>query len=42
MSHKLSPIINPEDLLQLKDASEFVLIDARAESMLKKTIKTNI
>ncbi|MNQ50803.1 3-mercaptopyruvate sulfurtransferase [compost metagenome] len=30
MSHKLSPIINPEDLLQLKDASEFVLIDARA------------
>lgn len=30
MSHKLSPIINPEDLLQLKDSSEVVLIDARA------------
>lgn len=30
MSAKLSPIINPEELLKLKDASEFILIDARA------------
>ncbi|MFB3387196.1 sulfurtransferase [Flavobacterium sp. LAR06] len=30
MSHKLSPIINSEDLLPLKDSSEIVLIDARA------------
>ncbi len=30
MSHKLSPIINPEELLRLKDSSEVVLIDARA------------
>ena len=27
---KLSPIINPEELLKLKEASNFVLIDARA------------
>ena len=27
---KLSPIINPEELLNLKDSSEVVLIDARA------------
>ncbi|WP_337965111.1 sulfurtransferase [uncultured Flavobacterium sp.] len=27
---KLSPIINPEELLKLKDTSEFVFIDARA------------
>ena len=30
MLHKLSPIINPEELLRLKDSSEVVLIDARA------------
>jgi len=30
MSAKLSPIINPEELLKLKEASNFVLIDARA------------
>ena len=30
MSVKFSPIINPEELLQLKDASETILIDARA------------
>ena len=29
MSHKLSPIINPHDLIQLKDSLEIVLIDAR-------------
>lgn len=30
MSHKLSSIISPEELAQLNDASEIVLIDARA------------
>ena len=30
MSAKLSPIINPEELLKLKEASNVVLIDARA------------
>ncbi|MDR7370554.1 sulfurtransferase [Flavobacterium aquidurense] len=30
MSNKLSPIINPEELLQLQDSSEVILIDARA------------
>ena len=30
MSHKLSPIINPEELIQLQHSSEIVLIDARA------------
>lgn len=30
MSAKLSPLINPEELLQLSNTSEFVLIDARA------------
>jgi thiosulfate/3-mercaptopyruvate sulfurtransferase len=30
MSNKISPIINPDALLQLKNASEIVLIDARA------------
>jgi len=30
MSDKLSPVINPEELLQLQDSSEIVLIDARA------------
>jgi 3-mercaptopyruvate sulfurtransferase SseA len=30
MSHKLSPIINPEESIQLQHSSEFVLIDARA------------
>jgi 3-mercaptopyruvate sulfurtransferase SseA len=30
MSDKLSPIINPEELLNLKDSSEIILIDARA------------
>lgn len=30
MSAKLSPLINPEELLQLSNTSEFILIDARA------------
>jgi len=30
MSDKLSPIINPEELLNLKDSAEIILIDARA------------
>ena len=30
MIHTLSPIINPEELLQLKDATEIIFIDARA------------
>lgn len=30
MSNKLSPIINPDELLKLNEAEEFVLIDARA------------
>ncbi|MET0945758.1 MAG: sulfurtransferase [Flavobacterium sp.] len=30
MSYKLSPIISPEELVQLNNASEIVLIDARA------------
>ncbi|MBF4519133.1 sulfurtransferase [Flavobacterium sp. ANB] len=30
MSNKLSPIINPEELLKLQDSSEIILIDARA------------
>lgn len=30
MSDKLSPIINPEELLKLKDAEEIILVDARA------------
>ncbi|PIF33916.1 thiosulfate/3-mercaptopyruvate sulfurtransferase [Flavobacterium sp. 9] len=30
MSAKLSPLINPEELLQISNTSEFVLIDARA------------
>ena len=30
MSNKLSPIINPDELLKLNEAKEFVLIDARA------------
>ncbi|MEO7976218.1 sulfurtransferase [Flavobacterium sp.] len=30
MSKKLSPIINPEELIQLKNSSEIILIDARA------------
>lgn len=30
MSDKLSPIIHPEELLNLKDSSEIILIDARA------------
>jgi 3-mercaptopyruvate sulfurtransferase SseA len=30
MSDKLSPIINPEELLKLKDSPELILIDARA------------
>lgn len=30
MSHKLSPIINPEKLFQLQDSADVILIDARA------------
>ncbi|OMQ13345.1 sulfurtransferase [[Flexibacter] sp. ATCC 35103] len=30
MSNKLSPIINPEELLTLKDSSSVILVDARA------------
>ncbi|MBF4463967.1 sulfurtransferase [Flavobacterium sp. LC2016-12] len=30
MLHKFSPIINPEELIELKDSAEIVLIDARA------------
>jgi 3-mercaptopyruvate sulfurtransferase SseA len=30
MSAKLSPIINPDELLNIKDSSELILIDARA------------
>lgn len=30
MSNTISPIINPEELFQLKDSSELILIDARA------------
>ncbi|WP_428228998.1 sulfurtransferase [Flavobacterium sp.] len=30
MSNKLSPIINPDELLNIKDSSELILIDARA------------
>ncbi len=30
MSDKISPIITPEDLIQLKDSAEIILIDARA------------
>lgn len=30
MSAKISPLVNPEDLLELKNISEFILIDARA------------
>ncbi|SHL85146.1 sulfurtransferase [Flavobacterium saccharophilum] len=29
MSHKLSPIINPEELFQLQDSADVILIDAR-------------
>ncbi|QOG01603.1 sulfurtransferase [Flavobacterium sp. MDT1-60] len=39
MSHKLSPIINPEGLLQLKDSSEIVLIDARAGANAEENYK---
>jgi thiosulfate/3-mercaptopyruvate sulfurtransferase len=30
MTNKLSPIINPDELLKLKDSAEIILIDARA------------
>ncbi|OXG06617.1 thiosulfate/3-mercaptopyruvate sulfurtransferase [Flavobacterium araucananum] len=30
MPNKLSPILNPEELLKIKDSSEIVLVDARA------------
>lgn len=37
---KLSPIINPEELLNLKDSSEVVLIDARAGANAEENYRT--
>lgn len=44
MSAKLSPIINPDELLNIKDSSELILIDARAginaeENYIKEHLK---
>jgi len=37
---KLSPIINPEELLNLKDSFEVVLIDARAGANAEENYRT--
>lgn len=39
MSHKLSPILNPEELIQLQNSSEIVLIDARAGANAEENYK---
>jgi 3-mercaptopyruvate sulfurtransferase SseA len=40
MSQNWSPIINPEELLQLKNSSEIILIDARAGINAEENYKT--
>lgn len=39
MKHTLSPIINPEELLKLKNATDIVLIDARAGTNAEENYK---
>ena len=40
MSQNMSPIINPEELIQLKNSSEIILIDARAGINAEENYKT--